>query len=181
MMLKCLFSVNFFIIFSLSLLFSTSVTAQYHDTNTLYTSRKGGFIICDAEGLEELKSIRRQQIAKGKEEEISLASESVVQKISQCMFRNTKVLFKRVATEHNLEAREIMVFDKQGEENCPSNLLKRCRRDFASPLKYVESIYLGKDGQTWYGPVFVEMGPSFELLDRPEDTQAGEQDRVPNN
>ena len=150
---------------------------RYNDTNTLYTSGKGGFIICTKKGVEELRNIRLSQIENRKT--IDPADPSILEHISEdeCIFRDTKVLFDRIATEYNLPASEGMVFDPAGDESCLSNPAKRCSLVNTSLVQYVESSFLGDDG-SWYNG-FVEMGASFKLLDKPEDTQAG--DGTPNN
>ena len=174
MMLKYLFSLNFFRTSSLFLLFSSSSMAELQDTNKSYTSGGGGFVICTEEGVEKLRNIRLSQMERG--ELIDPTDPSVLEQVSEkeCIFRDTKVVFKKIAPKYNLPASEILVIDRGGEEPCPWAPETRCSRVTASPVHYVESIFLDNDGD-WYKGVFVEIGPSFKFLDKPEELQAGDQ------
>ena len=181
MMIKYLFSLNFFRIFSLFFaLLSSSAIAEYQDTQ--YISKDGGFIICTKKGVEELSDIRQSQI--DSKEVIRLTDYSVLNKVTQgeCIFRNTRAIFKRIANEYSLKDSETTVSDEKGEENCPWNPLEKCTLINTSFVQYVESSFLDNDG-IWYKGVFIEMGWDFELFDRPEDTQATEEeeDRTPDN
>ena len=179
MIIKYLFSLNFFksTLLALSLLlFSFSALADYK--NTEYISSDGGFIICTKEGVEKLYKKRLSQIEA--RERIHTGSSKVLELVSNeegCYFEDRKVVFLKIAEEYALPIIERLAFDEDGEEPCPSNPLKKCKRVIAPAAKYVEAAFLGEDGD-WRGPVFIEMGYNFELLDRPEDTQAGE-DRTP--
>ncbi len=148
--------------------------------NTRYISKDGGFIICTKEGVEKLYKKRLSQIEK--REVMYTGVPRVLELVSNeegCYFRNTEVIFHKIAEEYVIEARERLVSDEDGEENCPWNALERCKLVIAPPATYVEAEALGADGK-WYSPLFIEMGYDFELLDRQEDTQAGE-DRTLDN
>ena len=148
--------------------------AELQDTNKWYTSGGGGFIICTEEGVEKLRNVRLSQMERG--ELIDHADPSVLSGIpeTECIFRDTKVSFKRIATEYNFPASESIAFDPEGEEPCPWAPETRCSRVTASPVHYVESSFLDNNGK-WYKGVFVEIGPSFKFLDKPEELQAGDQ------
>ena len=133
---------------------------KYKEIIYIYTSSRGGYIICDDEEVKKLRNIRLSQIEN--EEILDSADPSVIETIENCIFRDTKVIFKRLANEYNLPARNIMVYDEDGEEPCPSRPEEKCRRANVSPLKYIESMYLDNDG-IWYENVFIEIGASFEL------------------
>ncbi len=155
-------------------------TAREWFTNTKYKIRDGGFVICTKEGVEKLYKKRLSQIEK--REVMYTGVPRVLELVSNeegCYFENTEVVFLRMAEEYALKARESLVTHEEGEEPCPWNALERCKRVIAPPATYVEAEFLGEDGD-WRGGAFIEMGPSFKLLDRPEDTQAGE-DRTPDN
>ena len=144
-------------------------------TNTKYISPDGGFVICTKSGVEELYKKRLSQIEK--REVIYTGAPRVLELVSNeegCYFENRKVVFLRIAEEYALEARESLVTHEDGEENCPWNALERCKLVIEPAATYVEAEALGADGK-WYSPLFIEMGGNFELLDRPEDTQAGDQ------
>ena len=183
-MLKYLFLLNFFksaLLASFLLLSSSAIADDKHvHTNTKYISPDGGFIICTKEGVEELYKKRLSQIEK--REVMYTGVPRVLELVSNeegCYFENTEVVFLRMAEEYALKARESLVTHEEGEEPCPWNALERCKRVIAPPAKYIEAEFLYDNGK-WYGGVFIEMGWNFELLDRPEDTQAGE-DRTPDN
>ncbi len=151
--------------------------------NTKYISKDGGFIICTKEGVEKLYKKRLSQIEA--RETVHTGSSKVLELVSNeegCYFEDRKVVFLKISEQYALKARESLVTDENGEENCPSNPLERCKRVTVPPATYVEAAFLGKDGR-WRGGVFIEMGATFELLDKPEDTQATEEeeDRTPNN
>ena len=125
---------------------------------------------CDL--IEKLYNIRKLQIEARKI--IHTGSARVVELVSEeegCYFRDTKVAFIKIAEEYTLEARESLVSHEDGEENCPRDPEKRCKRVTAPPAKYVESIYLEEGGGKWHGLVLIEMGWDFRLLDRPEDDE----------
>ena len=147
--------------------------------NTEYISKDGGFIICTKSGIEKLHRKRLSQIEA--RETITTQSPRVLELVSNeegCYFKDRTVVFLKMAEEYALEARESLVTHEDGEEPCPSNPLKKCKRVYAPPATYVEAEFLAKDGY-WRGGVFIEMGSRFKLLDEP-DTQAGE-DRTPDN
>ena len=176
MMLKCLFYVYFFKsalqAFPL-LLFSLSAIAEYK--NTKYISPDGGYVICTEKGAETLSNIRLSQVED--REIIETESPRVLELVSNeegCYFKNTEVVFYKISEKYTLEARERLVYHEDGEENCYWAPEKKCKRVIAPPAHYVEAEFLGDDGQ-WYKDAFIEMGASFKLLDRPEDTQAGDQ------
>ena len=180
MMIKYLFLLTNFLrsaLLALSLLlFSFSALADYK--NTGYISPDGGFIICTKEGVEKLYKKRLSQIENN--ETVHTGSSKVLELVSgdECMFKDTKVVFLRIAEEYALPIERRLVFDEDGKEPCPSNPLKNCREVNAPAARYVEAEFLYDNGK-WYGGVFIEMGYNFELLDRPEDTQATEEDRTP--
>ena len=153
------------------------IVTSYKDTK--YISPDGGYIICTKSGVEKLSGIRHSQVEAGKT--VHTGGSRVLKLVSEeegCYFRNTEVVFIEIAEEYALEAIELLVPAKNGDENCPSNPLETCKRVIAPAAHYVKATFLAKDGN-WRGPVFIEMGWDFKLLDRPEDTQAG--DRTPNN
>ncbi len=148
--------------------------------NTKYISPDGGFVICTKSGIEKLYKKRLSQIEKG--EVIYTGVPRVLELVSNeegCYFEDRTVVFIRMAEEYALPIRKRPVTHEEGEEPCPWNALERCKRVIAPAATYVEAEFLYDNGK-WYGGVFIEMGWNFELLDRPEDTQAGE-DRTPNN
>ena len=177
-MLNYLFSLDFFRIalcgFSLLLLlFSSNASARDWYTNTRYKNIAvdGGFIICTKSGIEKLYKKRLSQVEA--RETITTQSPKVLELVSNeegCYFENTEVVFLKIAEEYALEATEGFVSDEDGDEPCPSNPLKNCREVNAPPATYVEAEFLSKDGN-WRGPVFIEMGGSFKLLDKPEDDE----------
>ena len=181
MMLNYLFSLYFFkstLLASFLLLSSSAIADDKHaHTNTKYISPDGGFIICTKEGVEKLYKKRLSQIEA--RERIHTGSSKVLELVSNeegCYFEDRKVVFLKIAEEYALPIIERLAFDEDGEEPCPSNPLKKCKRVIAPAAKYVEAKFLYDNGK-WY-EAFIEMGYNFELLDRPEDTQAGE-DRAP--
>ena len=171
-MLKYLFSTNFLRSFLLAfslLLFSFNALSA--DKGTKYISPGDGFVICTKEGVEKLHSIRLSQIEAG--EIISTGSPKVLELVSNeegCYFENTEVIFHKIAEEYTLPIRERLISHENGEENCPWNALERCSLITAPAATYVEAIFLAKDGN-WRGPVFIEMGARFKLLDKPEDDE----------
>ena len=175
-MFNYLFSLDFFRIalcgFSLLLLlFSSNASARDWYTNTKYKVRDGGFIICTKSGIEKLYKKRLSQVEA--RETITTQSPKVLELVSNeegCYFENTEVIFHKIAEEYALPIRESLVSHEDGEENCPWNALEKCRLITAPAAKYVEAIFLAKDGN-WRGPVFIEMGGSFKLLDKPEDDE----------
>ena len=181
-MLKYLFLLNFFksaLLASFLLLSSSAIADDKHvHTNTKYISPDGGFIICTKEGVEELYKKRLSQIEK--REVMYTGVPRVLELVSrdECMFKDTKVVFLKIAEEYALPIREKLISHENGDEPCPWNALERCKRVTAPAATYVEAKFLYDNGK-WYGGVFIEMGSRFKLLDRPEDTQAGEQDRNP--
>ena len=183
MMLKYLFSLYFFksaLLTSFLLLSSSAIGDDKHaHTNTKYISPDGGFVICTKSGVKELYKKRLSQIEK--REVIYTGVPRVLELVSNeegCYFRNTEVIFLKIAEEYALPIREKLISHENGDEPCPWNALERCKRVIAPAATYVEAEALGADGK-WYSPLFIEMGSRFKLLDRPEDTQAGEQDRNP--
>ncbi len=182
-MLNYLFSLNFFksTLLALSLLlFSLSAIAEHKNTRYKYPIESGdGFIICTKEGIEKLHRIRCSQVENKKV--IYTGTPRVLELVSNeegCYFENTEVIFHKIAEEYTLPIRERLISHENGEENCPWNALERCSLITAPAATYVEAIFLAKDGN-WRGPVFIEMGGSFKLLDKPEELQAGEEDRSP--
>ena len=154
-------------------------TAREWFTNTRYKVREGGFVICTKEGVEKLYNIRLSQLENN--ETITTNSPRVLELVSNeegCYFINTEVTFDKISEKYALPIEERLISHENGEENCPWNALERCKRVTAPAAKYVEGGFLAEDGD-WY-EAFIEMGATFELLDRPEDTQAGE-DRTPDN
>ena len=154
-------------------------TAREWFTNTKYKIRDGGFVICTKEGVEKLHRKRLSQLETG--ETITTQSPRVLELVSNeegCYFINTEVAFDKISEKYALPIEERLISHENGEENCPWNALERCKRVTAPAAHYVEAKFLGDDGQ-WYKDAFIEMGASFKLLDRPEDTQAG--DTTPDN
>ena len=153
-----------------------------HEKGVAYhhTDPGNGYIICTEEGVAKLHSTRLSQVENN--ETVHTGSPRVLELVSNeegCYFINTEVKFFKISEKYTLEAREGLVTDEEGEENCPWNALKRCKRVTAPAAKYVEGGFLAEDGD-WY-EAFIEMAGNFKLLDRPEDTQAGEEDRTPDN
>ena len=168
----CLGSFSLFLFFS-----SSSAIAEYKDTR--YINTGGGFIICTKSGIEKLYSKRLSQVEK--KEVIYTQGPRVLEFVSEeegCYFRNTEVIFNKIAEEYTLPTTEKLVSDESGEEHCPWNALERCSLITAPAAHYVESKALGEDGK-WYGPLFIEMGPTFKLLDRLEEPPQAEEDRTP--
>ena len=146
--------------------------AVYKDTK--YISPVGGFIICTKEGVEELYKKRLSQVENN--ETVHTGSSKVLELVSNeegCYFEDRTVVFLKIAEEYALPIERRLVFHEDGEEPCPSNPLEKCKLFIEPAATYVEAEFLAKDGY-WRGGVFIEMGGNFELLDRPEDTQAGE-------
>ena len=184
-MLKYLFSLNFFkstlLALSLLLFYSSAISSDIVTAhkNTEYMSKDGGFIICTKEGIGKLYKKRLSQVENN--ETVHTGSSKVLEFVSNeegCYFEDRKVVFLKIAEEYALEPIEGLVSDEDGEENCPWNALERCKLVIELPARYFEAEFLAKDGR-WRGGVFIEMGGNFELLDRPEELQAGEEDRAP--
>ena len=180
MMIKYLFLLNFFksSLLALSLLLF-SFNALSADKDTIYISPDGGYVICTKEGVKKLYDKRLSQIEA--RETIYTGTPRVLELVSNeegCYFENRKVVFLRIAEEYALPIRERLVTHENGDEPCPWAPEKKCKRVIEPAATYVEAEFLAKDGY-WRGGVFIEMGGNFELLDKPEDTQAGEQDRNP--
>ena len=184
-MLKYLFSLNFFkstlLALSLLLFYSSAISSDIVTAhkNTEYMSKDGGFIICTKEGIGKLYKKRLSQVENN--ETVHTGSSKVLEFVSNeegCYFEDRKVVFLKIAEEYALPIRERLVTYEDGEEPCPWAPEKKCKRVIEPAATYVEAEFLDEDG-IWRKDAFIEMGGNFKLLDRPEELQAGEQDRAP--